>query len=64
MALPTGDHASDRQSEGCLTVDCNKLVLQFYRWAGYPISARSHRMETVPHAWILLRVQLYRRLFP
>ena len=56
MALPTGDHASDRQSEGCLTVDCNKLVLQFYRWAGYPISARSHRMETVPHAWILLRV--------
>ena len=42
MALPTRDHASDCQSEGCIAVNCNKLVLQFHRWACHPIFARGH----------------------
>lgn len=64
MALPTGDHASNCQSEGCVPVDRDELVLQFHRRVGHTVSPRGHRMETVPHARVLLRVQLYCRLFP
>lgn len=64
MALPARDHASYCPGEGCIPVDRNELVLQFHRGTRHTISARGHRVETVPDARVLLRVQLYCRLLP
>lgn len=64
MVISTRDHASDCPSEGCVAFNRDELVLQFHRWDGHPMAARSHYVEAVSHAWILLRVQFHCRLFP
>lgn len=57
QAVPPGDHASEYQSQGSFTFNCNQLGVQLASWGDDPHTTRLDQMAPLSRARFLLRRQ-------